>query len=311
MRREARRPPCRRGWRRSTSPRRGSAATRSSGTVRSCHAMLPHPLLLPSIRPRRREQCGTAARGPSPATLSVQENFVIVADRPWATPRRRRDRVADIIELEQLLARYAVGMTKDDVDAVMAVFTPDGTYSAFGDTYALADFPTLVAAAPKGLFMVGPAGHRARRRHRHRRAAAVLRRPDQPRHAHRLVHRHLPPHRRRLAAAHPVDDLPPQERRPRLRPGPRPHPPRARPPAERARWSSTSSGPRSTRWLDEHHDDARRPTTAGGSLDDADGPAVQGEAPRLRRRLDALGLARARRRPRRVDPAARPTSARR
>ena len=56
-------------------------------------------------------------------------------------------------------------MTKDDVEAVMEVFTPDGTYSAFGDTYTLADFPTLVAAAPKGLFMVGPAGARARRRH--------------------------------------------------------------------------------------------------------------------------------------------------
>jgi hypothetical protein len=64
--------------------------------------------------------------------------------------------VADVIELEQLLARYAVGMTKNDVDAVVAVFTPDGTYSAFGDTYRLTDFPALVAAAPKGLFLVGP-----------------------------------------------------------------------------------------------------------------------------------------------------------
>ena len=63
--------------------------------------------------------------------------------------------IEDIIEIDQLLGRYAVGMTKDDVEAVMAVFTPDGTYSAFGDTYSLADFPTLVAAAPKGLFMVG------------------------------------------------------------------------------------------------------------------------------------------------------------
>ncbi len=62
----------------------------------------------------------------------------------------------DLIEIQQMLARYAVGMTKDDIDAVMAVFTPDGSYSAFGDTYSLADFPTLVAAAPKGLFMVGP-----------------------------------------------------------------------------------------------------------------------------------------------------------
>jgi SnoaL-like domain len=66
-----------------------------------------------------------------------------------------QDRIADIIELEQLLARYAVGMTKGDVEAVMDVFTPDGTYSAFGDTYTLADFPELVAAAPKGLFMTG------------------------------------------------------------------------------------------------------------------------------------------------------------
>jgi hypothetical protein len=64
--------------------------------------------------------------------------------------------VADVIELQQLLARYAVGMTKDDIDAVIEVFTPDGTYSAFGDSYPLSDFPALVAAAPKGLFMVGP-----------------------------------------------------------------------------------------------------------------------------------------------------------
>ncbi len=62
----------------------------------------------------------------------------------------------DVIEIEQLLARYALGMTKDDVEAVMAVFTPDGSYSAFGDTYHLADFPALVAAAPKGVFLAGP-----------------------------------------------------------------------------------------------------------------------------------------------------------
>ena len=66
------------------------------------------------------------------------------------------DLVADTIELQQLLARYAVGMTKNDVASVVEVFTEDGTYSAFGDEYRLADFPELVAAAPKGLFMVGP-----------------------------------------------------------------------------------------------------------------------------------------------------------
>ncbi len=64
-------------------------------------------------------------------------------------------RTADIIELEQVLARYAVGMTRDDVEAVMDVFTPDGSYSAFGSTYTLEDFPSLVAAAPKGLFLTG------------------------------------------------------------------------------------------------------------------------------------------------------------
>jgi hypothetical protein len=62
---------------------------------------------------------------------------------------------AAIVEVEQVLARYAVGMTRDDVEAVMEVFTPDGTYSAFGATYALGDFPALVAAAPKGLFLTG------------------------------------------------------------------------------------------------------------------------------------------------------------
>jgi hypothetical protein len=63
--------------------------------------------------------------------------------------------IADILELEQVLARYAVGMTQDDIDAVTEVFTPDGTYSAFGATYTLKDFPALVAAAPKGLFLTG------------------------------------------------------------------------------------------------------------------------------------------------------------
>jgi hypothetical protein len=84
-----------------------------------------------------------------PVSLPLQENLVIV-------PRMEQPPLADVIEIQQLLARYAVGMTKDDVEAVMEVFTPDGSYSAFGDTYPLADFPALVAAAPKGLFMVGP-----------------------------------------------------------------------------------------------------------------------------------------------------------
>ena len=66
-----------------------------------------------------------------------------------------RAHLADVMELQQVLARYAVGMTQDDVEAVTDVFTPDGSYSAFGETYTLKDFPALVAAAPKGLFLTG------------------------------------------------------------------------------------------------------------------------------------------------------------
>jgi SnoaL-like domain len=66
-----------------------------------------------------------------------------------------QSQISDITEIEQLLARYAIGMTRDDIDSVIGVFTADGTYSAFGDTYGLADFPDLVRAAPKGLFLTG------------------------------------------------------------------------------------------------------------------------------------------------------------
>ena len=64
--------------------------------------------------------------------------------------------VEDLIEIQDLLAKYAMGMTRDDIDYVVReVFAPDGSYSAFGDTYRIDDFPSLVAAAPKGLFLVG------------------------------------------------------------------------------------------------------------------------------------------------------------
>lgn len=64
--------------------------------------------------------------------------------------------ISDIVEIDQLLATYAVAMTKNDTETLMAkVFTPDGTYSAFGSTWEIRDFPTLVEAAPKGLFLTG------------------------------------------------------------------------------------------------------------------------------------------------------------
>ena len=66
-------------------------------------------------------------------------------------------RTEDLVEIQQLLAKYAVTITQGDVEGLVSVFTPDGTYSAFGDTYTLNRFPVLVDAAPKGLFMTGTA----------------------------------------------------------------------------------------------------------------------------------------------------------
>ncbi|WP_328392752.1 nuclear transport factor 2 family protein [Nocardia sp. NBC_00416] len=63
--------------------------------------------------------------------------------------------IDDLIEIQQLLARYAVTITKGDIDGLIGVFTPDGTYSAFGDIYTLEVFPELVDAAPRGLFLTG------------------------------------------------------------------------------------------------------------------------------------------------------------
>jgi hypothetical protein len=66
------------------------------------------------------------------------------------------DRVRDLVEIEQLLATFAVSMTKHDIDTVVTeVFAPDGHYSAFGEVYELSDFPALAKAAPQGLFMTG------------------------------------------------------------------------------------------------------------------------------------------------------------
>jgi hypothetical protein len=66
------------------------------------------------------------------------------------------DPIADIVEIEQLLARFAVSMTKHDIDTVVTeVFAPDGSYRAFGEVYELHDFPALARAAPRGVFLTG------------------------------------------------------------------------------------------------------------------------------------------------------------
>lgn len=62
----------------------------------------------------------------------------------------------DLAEVRRLSAIWALRLTQGDVHQVMEhVFTPDGTYGAFGQTYGLADWPALVEAAPSGLFLTG------------------------------------------------------------------------------------------------------------------------------------------------------------
>ncbi|OHV65320.1 hypothetical protein BCD48_04315 [Pseudofrankia sp. BMG5.36] len=71
------------------------------------------------------------------------------------TAAAKPNRIEDLVEIQQTLARYAVTITQGDIEGLVKVFTPDGTYTAFGDTFALKDFPALVGAAPKGLFLTG------------------------------------------------------------------------------------------------------------------------------------------------------------
>ena len=65
-----------------------------------------------------------------------------------------QSRIEDLVEIQQLLAKYAVTITQGDIDGLISVFTPDGTYSAFGSTYTLARFPELVN--PDKLTHLGP-----------------------------------------------------------------------------------------------------------------------------------------------------------
>ncbi len=133
------------------------------------------------------------------------------------------DLMSDIIEIEQLLARYAVGMT-DDVEAVVEVFHHRRHLQRLRRHVRAEGLPHARRRRAEGPVPHRHAGARPRRRRGDRPAAPVLRRPDEPCDAHRLLHRHLPPHGRWLAAAHAVDDLPAAQRCPRRRQGPRPAP---------------------------------------------------------------------------------------
>lgn len=62
-------------------------------------------------------------------------------------------RIADLVGLHALCARYMAYASQFVEDRWLDVFTPDGEYHAFGTPYTLERFPALLAAAPRGQFI--------------------------------------------------------------------------------------------------------------------------------------------------------------
>ena len=62
-------------------------------------------------------------------------------------------RIADLVEIEQLCARYLAYASQFIPDEWLKVFTPDAEYSAFGTVYGVDRMTQLLAAAPRGQFI--------------------------------------------------------------------------------------------------------------------------------------------------------------
>jgi hypothetical protein len=62
-------------------------------------------------------------------------------------------RIADLVELQGLCARYMMYTSQLIEDRWLDVFTPDAEYNAFGTAYTLERFPALLEAAPRGQFI--------------------------------------------------------------------------------------------------------------------------------------------------------------
>jgi len=62
-------------------------------------------------------------------------------------------RLADLVDLHALCARYMAYTSQFVEDRWLEVFTPDAVYTAFGTPYTLERFPALLAAAPRGQFI--------------------------------------------------------------------------------------------------------------------------------------------------------------
>ncbi|WP_426573999.1 nuclear transport factor 2 family protein [Aquihabitans sp. McL0605] len=64
---------------------------------------------------------------------------------------------ADDAEIRNLLARYCLALDLDDVDAWVALFTPDASYHVYGRAFEGHDgLRRMMAGAPGGLHLGGP-----------------------------------------------------------------------------------------------------------------------------------------------------------
>jgi hypothetical protein len=62
-------------------------------------------------------------------------------------------RIADLLDLHALCARYMSYTSQFVEGRWLDVFTADAEYTAFGTAYTLDRFPALLAAAPRGQFI--------------------------------------------------------------------------------------------------------------------------------------------------------------
>ncbi len=62
-------------------------------------------------------------------------------------------RITDLVEIHALCSRYMMLAAQFIGDRWLEVFSPDGTYNAFGTAYGLDRFPALLEAAPRGQFI--------------------------------------------------------------------------------------------------------------------------------------------------------------
>lgn len=63
----------------------------------------------------------------------------------------------DFVAIAELLARYCIALDFDDVDAFIALFTPDATYEVYGRSYLGHEgLREMLKGAPGGLHLGGP-----------------------------------------------------------------------------------------------------------------------------------------------------------